>query len=179
MKKHIKELLNVLIVLVFIIVLGFIAIKQYEKENQKEDLGEFGEYTYEFTGDSNNYSFNTGKVFFDTNAFESKYAKKIVISDFERTSIVEGLLSEKLTISFNGEIWKKVTIKKGLKTIKEPIEEYNFEEVIAKNSKKSKSSFDLATKDNFKDSIKVEMEYCTIEEGCKTEVFNLNIKERK
>ena len=78
-----------------------------------------------------------------------------------------------------GNVWKKVTVKKGLKTIKEPIEEYNFEEVIAKNSKKNKSAFDLTTKDNFKDIIKIEMEYCTVEEGCKTEVFSLNYKERK
>lgn len=179
MKEHIKPILSILLVLAIIILLSVITIKQYAKEHEKEDLGEFGEYTYEFTGDSNNYSFNTGKVFFDTNAFESKYDKKIVISDFERTSIIEGLLSEKLTISFMGNVWKKVTVKKGLKTIKEPIEEYNFEEVIAKNSKKNKSAFDLTTKDNFKDIIKIEMEYCTVEEGCKTEVFSLNYKERK
>lgn len=119
-------------------------------------------------------------MFFNENKFESKYNKKILITDFEQTSLIEGITSERLTLYFNNQVWKKTVRKTNLNKLNEPIVEYSYEEedlrVTEKGKKKKETAFTDITQYNFKDLIKVEMEYCTIEEGCETEVFKINYK---
>ena len=67
MKKNIKPVIYIILTILIIIVLSIITIKQFESEHKEPELTEFGEVTYEFTGDSNNYRFNNGKVFFNEN----------------------------------------------------------------------------------------------------------------
>lgn len=186
MKKFIKPIIYILVTIFIIIILSIITIKQYEHDNKEPELTEFGETTFEFTGDSNHYAFNTGKVFFNENAFESKYNKKIVISDFEQIAYIEGLTSEKLTIYFDNKVWKKVSRKMNKKkkntdeviTNEDIIAEYSFEEEDLRdkenNKKKNDSPFLNVTKYSFVEDLRIEMEYCTKEEGCITEVFKIN-----
>lgn len=181
MKKNIKPFIYIILTILVIIVLSIITIKQFESDHKEPELTEFGEVTYEFTGDSNNYRFNNGKVFFNENKFESIYDKKIVISDFEQVSLLEGITSEKLTIYFDNKVWKKVTRKANLNELREPITEYSFDEEILRdkenNKKKKETAFTNIRKEDFFKALKMEIEYCTIEEGCITEVFKINHRE--
>lgn len=175
MKKNIKPFIYILLVILAIIILSFITIKQYEKEKKEPALTEFGDTTFEFTGDSNHYKFDKGMVFFNENKFESIYAKKILISEFEQVSLIEGLTSEKLTIYFNNKVWHKVSRKTNLNILHEDINEYSFEEEVLRYDKKKKdTAFSNIRKEDFVKYLKMEMEYCTLEEGCNTEVFTIN-----
>ena len=180
MKKYIKGIISLIILFVIILLLVFLTIKQYKDDHIEPDLGDFGVSTFEFTGDSEHYNFSTGKVFFNTGELESKFSKKVLITDFEQTNIIDGLTREKITIYFGGNVWKKKTRKIGLNKLHETIEDYNFYEedlINYSNTKKSKTtSFDLTNRDNFQNIIRVEAEFCTVEDGCEVEIFKLKFK---
>ena len=173
MKKYIKGMISLIILFAIIVLLVFLTIKQYKDDHIEPDLGDFGVSTFEFTGDSEHYNFNTGEL-------ESKFSKKVLITDFEQTNIIDGLTREKITIYFGGNVWKKKTRKIGLNKLHETIEDYNFYEedlINYSNTKKSKTtSFDLTNKDNFQNIIRVEAEFCTVEDGCEVEIFKLKFK---
>ena len=105
MKKYIKGMISLIILFAIIVLLVFLTIKQYKDDHIEPDLGDFGVSTFEFTGDSEHYNFSTGKVFFNTGELESKFSKKVLITDFEQTNIIDGLTREKITIYFGGNVW--------------------------------------------------------------------------
>lgn len=181
MKKYLKGIISLIVLLIIIVALSIITIYQYHESKKEPDLGEFGPVTFEFMGDSNHYNFSTGKVFFYSGEDGYHIDKKILISDFEQTNMIEGITKEKLTISFAGNVWKKTTRKIGLNNLYEPIKEYKYFEEnklnYNKNKKNETTAFDLATKDTFKKIMHIEIEYCTALEGCETEVFQLSFKE--
>lgn len=180
MKNDAKTILSIMAVIIISIILAIITVIQYKEKIVEEELDEFGKSTYTFVGDSEHFSFNTGKVFFKSEEYESIYNKKILISDFEQTSIIDGLISESIKVSFGNKVWKTSVKKIGLNKINQIIDDYYFyEEELNKQvgKKKQASNLDIINKENFKSALKVEIEYCTIEDECETEVFAIDYKD--
>ena len=128
--------------------------------------------TYVFTGTSEHFHFDFGRVYF------SPTEQKISIRDFEQDSTIENLKSEKLTISFENEEWMSLENVRNLNQLNKKIDAFQFYEAGTLCSNDSgiqceKTAFNLATESNFKDIIKIEMEYCTDDDFCSTELFHL------
>lgn len=133
-------------------------------------------HTYQFNGISESFSFDIGKVnFTDTE-------KRILIKGFRQTKKIKSLAKIKFSIYFNNELWSSQETKPNqpLNKVNSIIKNIIFYEkgiICTQDSEINceQTKFDEATKDNFKDITKIEVEYCT-EDECNIEQFSLNFE---
>lgn len=133
-------------------------------------------HTYQFNGISESFSFDIGKVnFTDTE-------KGILIKGFRQTKKIKSLAKIKFSIYFNNELWSSQETKPNqpLNKVNSIIKNIIFYEkgiICTQDSEINceQTKFDEATKDNFKDITKIEVEYCTKDE-CNIEQFSLNFE---
>lgn len=129
--------------------------------------------TYVFSGQSKNFIFEVGKVYF------SDEERELEIKNFKQTNKIKGVTSITFTVYFNDILWASQTNNNHNK-INKIIPNtgfYEFGEVYNENSGGYEgSSFSFSNKDNFKDIIKVEAKYC-IKEKCTIELFKIDFQE--
>lgn len=158
-----------------ILIIGIFVFIQKANNNDQEYYSlsdDFGDSTYEFSGKSKHFKFNIGKVYF------SDTEQRILIEDFQQTSNIKNLQSETLTAYFENEKWYTFGNDKKLNKLNETIYGFRFYEsgiICTEDSaiQCEKTAFDLSNKDNFKDIIKVELTYCTNNNKCSTETFDI------
>mgnify|MGYP003289496950 CR=1 FL=1 len=134
-------------------------------------------FTYQFNGKSESFAFDIGKVnFTDTE-------KGILIKGFKQTKKIKNLSKIKFSIYFNNELWSSQETKPNqqlnkVNSIFKNIIFYERGIICTQDSGVNceQTKFDNSTENNFKDITKIEVEYCTTEDKCNIEQFNLNYK---
>ncbi len=134
------------------------------------------ETTYQFSGNSKNFSFDIGKVNFSNNE------KDILIKGFKQKNKIKNLSNIKFIISFDNNIWSTQENNKKMNKINSIMKNIIFYErgiICTQDSgiNCEETFFSRTTKDDFKTKIKIEVEYCTNENTCKIEQFNLSYEE--
>lgn len=167
-----KLLVSVLIFVGIIFITG--CTNEYEEGYDDMDLLS---YTYQFSGDSDNFSLDIGKVnFTDTE-------KEILIKGFKQKKKINNLSNVKFIISFDDKIWSTQETNQGQKlnkvnSIIKNIIFYERGQICSVDSGITceETYFNQTTKETFKDKIEIKIEYCTNDNKCKTEILNLEYK---
>ena len=173
-----KKIIICLILSIVLSALLFFSIYFGLKNNKELNYvyaPKMGGLTYEFSGKSQHFSFDVGKVFL------SEGEKSILLDYFRQTKKIKNLKNITITILLDGEEWQKVT-KTELPRIKKRIDEVRFYEggyackpdshVECEHTQFSK----LATEYNFKNIFSVNATYCLKNNKCKTETFKIEYK---
>lgn len=128
--------------------------------------------TYKFFGKSEHFVFNTGKVYY------SDIDRQILITNFKMLKSIKNLSKITINVYFNNMLWGYSNSVKGDR-LSYNFNEYLKEVALAENGKVCDDSgacesdvFIETTADTFKDSIKIEIEYC-LKDGCKIELMEL------
>ncbi len=168
----------VLIIVIFIItIIGISAILLLSKPDKNSErinstlYQRFQESTYSFTGKSDNFEFRIGRAYLSNNE------NRIYLDDFRQTKEIDGIESLYLHIYFNNELSSTYLNTDKLNNLNKTFDSLSFYEgkiCPNNNGECLYSPFENATKDNFKDGIKVVIEYCLDNKTCKDEVFKLN-----
>lgn len=136
------------------------------------------DYTYKFIGESEHFYFQTGKVYYNGNE------RSLLISNFNIKKPMKSTNLYSVEVSFDGKGYfgrfgsePTLTKKEYMDTV---IGEYGTLGERDENGdiKGESDSFVETTKENFKDSIKVEVEYCSNNE-CQKEELKIKIIEEK
>ena len=176
MKKKLKNVLIILLILVLLGIFGILTIVflDYDEEKERHELmlKDFGEITYDFYGISENFKFSTGKVHF------SDREHKIYIDDFYQQKKIKNLKSETIYIYFNNKVWSTYKNQVKLNKINKRIDTFQFYEggylcTEDEGIQCEETEFNYANKENFKDIIKMEMEYCLVDNQCFKESFKI------
>ena len=167
-----KKLLFLSFVLVSLFITGC-SNKQYDisyVEDNEHSLS--NNYTYKFVGESEHFYFKTGKVYYDGNA------RELLISNFKVKDNVKDDSTYKINLYFNNKLLY------GDVDGTDELTKNEFEDiVIAEHGKLGErdkngdvigesDSFLETTEDTFKDSIKLQADYC-INDKCETETFKI------
>lgn len=174
-KKEIIIVILTALLLSLFILLGIFALffNAKDEEMQVDKLGAFGEYTYMFSGKSDHYSFDNGFVYYGDEI------KKISIDDFKQNKEIDGLVSEEVFVSFNDNIVFSKNNTKNLNSLDKQID-ISYVESAKECQSESNCEWDAFTitnANNFKDSIKVSIKYCT-NANCSSEIFTLEYKDK-
>ena len=131
----------------------------------------FQDSTYSFTGKSNSFEFKIGRAYLTDNE------NRIYLDDFRQTKEIDGIESLYLNIYFNDELSGTYLNTDKLNNLNNTFDSLSFYEgkICPNNNGECEySPFENATKDNFKDGIKVIIEYCLENKTCKEEPFKLS-----
>ena len=174
-KKKVILIISIVLVLLVIFCLWiWNTLSIIDARNTHNDIiyQTFKNATYSFTGKSEHFEFETGKVYFGGSE------QRIYIADFKQTERIPDLLSEKVIIKFDNKIMNVQENSNLLNDINTKIDNFDFYlgTVGCHSSSEDCEAtvFDNVTKDTFKESIIVEIEYCTKNKICRTEQFDLN-----
>lgn len=175
----IKPIYILIIIFIIIISVIYALLNSFDNDDKNDLLTPYIENaTYTFSGDSEHFKFDTGKVYF------SNDYSQILITDFSQTKEIKKLKNEKVTILFDGKEWSSLDNSYNLNKLKEYITEFQFYEGgklcgSDSNFDCEKTAFDIANKENFKDILKVIIEYCTNDNVCLKEQFKINFDNNK
>ena len=131
----------------------------------------FQDSTYSFTGKSNSFEFKIGRAYLTDNE------NRIYLDDFRQTNKIDDIESLYLHIYFNDELSSTHLNTDKLNNLNKTFDSLSFYEgkiCPNNNGECLYSPFENATKDNFKDGIKVVIEYCLENKTCKEETFKLS-----
>lgn len=174
MEKFMKQKSKYILIPIFIVIIIYLLFNYFIKNIEEDLMNPYIEYpTYTFSGRSEHFKFDTGKVY-----FTNKYSQ-ILISDFLQTKKINKLKNERVIISFADKNWSSLNNSKNLNKLEKYITEFQFYEagILCENDSGvdcEKTAFNLANKDNFKDIIKIFIEYCTTDDICLKEQFEIN-----
>lgn len=127
----------------------------------------FDEITFEFSGKSENFSFDIGKVYLEGNE------RRIYIDEFKQNKKILDLRKECVYVYFEDKLWQVRENNRKLNKINSKLESLRFYEGGQICIDCEQSILDSINEQNFKDKIKIIIEYCT-SESCKKEKFKLN-----
>lgn len=171
-----KKIVILIIVISIITIISTISVlllatpdKNTERINSTLYQG-FQDSTYSFMGESNNFEFKVGR------AYLTDSENRIYLDDFRQTKKIDGIESLYLNIYFNNELSGTYLNTDELNNLNSTIDSLSFYEgkiCPNNNGECLYSPFENATKDNFKDGIKIIMEYCLDNKTCKEEEFRL------
>ena len=131
----------------------------------------FQDSTYSFTGKSNSFEFKIGRAYLTDNE------NRIYLDDFRQTNKIDDIESLYLHIYFNDELSSTHLNTDKLNNLNKTFDSLSFYEgkiCPNNNGECLYSPFENATKDNFKEGIKVVIEYCLENKTCKEETFKLS-----
>ena len=131
----------------------------------------FQDSTYSFTGKSNSFGFKIGRAYLTDNE------NRIYLDDFRQTNKIDDIESLYLHIYFNDELSSTHLNTDKLNNLNKTFDSLSFYEgkiCPNNNGECLYSPFENATKDNFKEGIKVVIEYCLENKTCKEETFKLS-----
>lgn len=147
-------------------ILIFITGCKESEEKREEPV--FDKITYEFSGESENFTFKTGKVYFEGNT------KRIYIGDFKKKSSLGKIKDITLSILFQDEEIKIESFDDNLSDI--AFYEGDVCDESLPDMDCEITPFDLATEENFKDILKIKIYYCNSNE-CTSETFDIHYRE--
>ena len=131
----------------------------------------FQDSTYSFTGKSNSFEFKIGRAYLTDNE------NRIYLDDFRQTNKIDDIESLYLHIYFNDELSSTHLNTDKVNNLNKTFDSLSFYEgkiCPNNNGECLYSPFENATKDNFKEGIKVVIEYCLENKTCKEETFKLS-----
>ncbi len=131
----------------------------------------FQDSTYSFTGKSNSFEFKIGRAYLTDNE------NRIYLDDFRQTNKIDDIESLYLHIYFNDELSSTHLNTDKLNNLNKTFDSLSFYEgkiCPNNNGECLYSPFENATKDNFKEGIKIVIEYCLENKTCKEETFKLS-----
>ena len=131
----------------------------------------FQDSTYSFTGKSNSFEFKIGRAYLTDNE------NRIYLDDFRQTNKIDDIESLYLHIYFNDELSSTHLNTDKLNNLNKTFDSLSFYEgkiCPNNNGECLYSPFENATKDNFKEGIKVVIEYCLENKTCKEGTFKLS-----
>ena len=131
----------------------------------------FQDSTYSFTGKSNSFEFKIGRAYLTDNE------NRIYLDDFRQTNKIDDIESLYLHIYFNDELSSTHLNTDKANNLNKTFDSLSFYEgkiCPNNNGECLYSPFENATKDNFKEGIKVVIEYCLENKTCKEETFKLS-----
>lgn len=142
----------------------------------KDDSGYFNkeEVTYKFTGLSNHFGFETGKVYYGEN--NERY---ILMSNFKIVNKIpnqDKIKEYRITLKFNDEdLISDDMILLDDKSFEDTIKSFKVEEngMYYPDGYGETDAFIKTNKDNFKDSITLEIKYCYKDDKCKIEKLKI------
>lgn len=143
----------------------------------KDDYGYYQEnnVTYRFTGTSEHFAFETGKVYYGDNDERYILLKNFKILDNLKN--INSINTYSINLSFNDiPLLTKDMIDLNQKTLLDALKNYSLEEYGVYNisGHGESDAFTRTLKEQFKESIKLEIKYCYKTNDCKTEEFKLN-----
>ena len=172
-----KKLIILIIVISIITIISTISILLLSRPDKSTErinstlYQRFQNPTYSFTGKSNNFEFKVGR------AYLSDSENRIYLDDFRQTKEIDSIESLYLNIYFNNELSGAYLNTDELNNLNCTIDSLSFYEgkiCPNNNGECLYSPFENATKNNFKDGIKVVVEYCLENKTCKEEAFKLS-----
>ncbi len=133
------------------------------------------EITYKFTGVSEHFALQTGKVYYGDN--NERYMLFSNLKMIKKIDNEDDIIKYKIDLKFNDDSMfspEMDTLKRN--SFEERIKSFHVEEsgIYPEDGYGEFDAFDLTTKDNFKDAIKFEITYCYSDETCKTENLKFN-----
>ena len=131
----------------------------------------FQDSTYSFTGKSNSFEFKIGRAYLTDNE------NRIYLDDFRQTNKIDDIESLYLHIYFNDELSSTHLNTDKVNNLNKTFDSLSFYEgkiCPNNNGECLYSPFENATKNNFKEGIKVVIEYCLENKTCKEETFKLS-----
>lgn len=140
------------------------------KEDQEHEPTVY--YTYRFTGESEHFYFQTGKVYYNNDY------RSLIISNFKVKENISDDSSYDLSLYFNDDVLYSSASsnsnlsKSGFENIVITDNGYVYTDDNG-NIIGEADSFIKTTKDTFKDSIKLMVNYC-VKDKCEEEIFKIN-----
>ena len=165
MKKIIIGTIILFVLAILVFFLTYITLEN-TLDNEMMDSPKFDEITFEFSGKSENFSFDTGKVYLEGNE------RRIYISDFKQNKKISDLKKELVYVYFEDEIWQTRENNSNLNKLNSSLESLSFYEGGQVCVECEQSALDNVTEEDFKEKIKIIIEYCT-SKSCKKEKFKL------
>lgn len=165
MKKIIICIITLFVLAVLFFFFIYITLKS-TINNEMTYSPKFDEITFEFSGNSEHFSFNIGKVYLAGNE------RRLYIDEFKQTKKISNLKKELVYVYFEDKVWQTRENDSKLNKINSKLESLRFYEGGQVCIDCEKSILDSINEENFKDKIKIIIEYCT-SESCKTEQFKL------
>ena len=172
-----KKLVILIIVISIITIISTVSILLLSRPDKNTErinstlYQRFQDSTYSFTGKSNSFEFKIGRAYLTDNE------NRIYLDDFRQTKEINGVEFLYLHIYFNNELSGTYLNTDKLNNLNNTFDSLSFYEgkiCPNNNGECLYSPFENATKDNFKDGIKVVIEYCLENKTCKEEIFKLS-----
>ena len=172
--KKIVILIIVISIMTIFITTGILLLSRPDKNTERINstlYQRFQDSTYSFTGKSNNFEFKIGR------AYLTDSENRIYLDDFRQTNKIDDIESLYLHIYFNDELSSTHLNTDKVNNLNKTFDSLSFYEgkiCPNNNGECLYSPFENATKDNFKEGIKVVIEYCFENKTCKEETFKLS-----
>lgn len=171
-----KILLSIVVIFSVLIISGCSNESKYFI-NFKDDFGYDtpSNVTYKFTGTSEHFGFETGKVYYgDEDQRYILLTNFKIIKNIDKQNEIEKF---SVNLSFNDiSMFTNEFIDLNESSLENKIKELSIEETgkYSKDKYGESDSFLETTKDDFKSSFKFEIKYCYRNDICKTEKLKLN-----
>lgn len=174
MKKYIIISITIVVLIGFIVGIGFGTFKFLDSKMSTSSMNEyeenFDDATIKFTGKSKHFRFKVGRVILKDGE------KSLLISNFEQTKPIDYLKKEIVTIKFADEEWASKENTRSLNTLKNNISQLKFYSGKSEGiSNKIVPNFELPdSKSDFKKKLEIGIEYCTTDGNCEYEKFKIS-----
>ena len=171
MNKKLNKILIIVGILIIVIFTVFLCIQYFTEDDEYLYIPNNFIPTYEFTGESEHFKFNIGKVYYGEDY------SQIYIGDFQQTEKIKNLKNKTIKIYFNDKLWASDKSSKYLNKLNKTFYDVEFGEAGATNCEIGEceiSYFSETSKETFKDAIRIEIKYCLKNDKCETETFNIN-----
>lgn len=170
MNNKLNKILLVLGIIIIVSLIVFLIIQTFKEDDESLHIPNDFIPTYEFSGESEHFKFNVGKVYY------GKDYSRIYIGDFQQTKKINNLKDKTIKIYFNDKLWASDNSSKYLNKLNKTFYDVEFDEAGATNCEIGEceiSYFSETSKETFKDAIKIEIKYCLKDNKCETETFNI------
>ena len=170
-----KKVLMLSLLIICVIVTGCTNNNSDVDVNYKEDLEHqiSSNYTYRFIGESDHFYFETGKVYYNNTE------RELLISNFKVKNNIDKNAKFSINLYFNDKILYGDVYNSNNLLSKEELEntiigEHGYLGDYDQNGNiiGESDSFLETTKENFKDSIRLDIKYC-VKSKCETETLKL------
>lgn len=165
MKKIIISIITLFVLAVLFFFFIYITLKN-TLNDETTYSPKFDEITFEFSGKSKNFSFDIGKVYIEGNQ------RRLYIDGFKQNKKILDLKKEYVYVYFEDKLWQTRENNSKLNKIDSKLESLRFYEggLVCKDCEQS--ILDSVSEQDFKDKIKIIIEYCT-SKSCHKEEFKL------
>ena len=166
MKKGI--IVSITVILLITIYFGFYFMISFYSKSDGFVEPDFPEVTYEFSGTSDHFIFNIGKVYF------GKCENQIYINDFRQVKKIKNLENVSVTVYFKDEEFYTFSNQEKAVKLNKSIDGITFYE--GDYCSDETSAFNNTSAETFKEDILIELTYCLKNGSCEAEEFSIEYK---